>query len=138
MKEKGIEKITGQTWIEINGKIYTFMVDEKSHEQSNKIKNEMKTLYNEMEKSGQITNYLNKDDEEGHLCSHTEKLAIGYGLTETPPGTPLLISKDQPICPDCHGATSIISQFCKRDITIRDTSCFHHFKNGKCSCNNYW
>ena len=32
MKENGIKKIPGQTWIEINGNIHTFMVGDKSHE----------------------------------------------------------------------------------------------------------
>src|ERR1700723_1073548 len=30
MREKEIKKIPGQTWIEINGKIHTFMVDDNS------------------------------------------------------------------------------------------------------------
>ena len=48
MKENGIKKIPGQTWIEINGKIHTFLVDDNSHKQSNEIQQELKKLYNEM------------------------------------------------------------------------------------------
>ena len=117
MKEKGIKKIPGQTWIEINGKIHTFLVDDKSHEQSNEIKTKLKKLYNEMKESGYIPNTkfvthdMNEEEKEHHLCSHSEKLAIGLGLISTPPGTPLLITKNLRVCPDCHSATKIISKF---------------------------
>jgi len=144
MREKEIKKIPGQTWIEINGKVHTFMVDDNSHKQSNEIKTKMKILYNEMKESGYIpntkfvTHEMNEEDKEDHLCSHSEKLAIGLGLMKTPPGTPLLITKNLRVCPDCHSATKMISKYCKRDITVRDTNRFHHFKNGECSCKDYW
>jgi len=90
MREKGIKKIPGQTWIEINGKIHTFMVDDNTHEQSNEIKTKMRILYNEMKELGYIPNTkfvthdMNEEDREDHLCSHSEKLAIGFGLIKTP------------------------------------------------------
>ena len=145
MKENGIKKIPGQTWIEINGKIHTFLVDDNSHKQSNEIQQELKKLYNEMIESGYIpnTNFvthhdMNEEEKEHHLCSHSEKLAIGLGLISTPPGTPLLITKNLRVCPDCHSATKIISILRNREITVRDSNRFHHFKNGECSCNDYW
>ena len=48
MKENGIKKIPGQTWIEINGKIHTFMVDDKSHENTIEIRSELNRIYDEM------------------------------------------------------------------------------------------
>jgi len=145
MKENGIKKIPGQTWIEINGKIHTFLVDDNSHKQSNEIQQELKKLYNEMIESGYIpnTNFvthhdMNEEEKEHHLCSHSEKLAIGLGLISTPPGTSLLITKNLRVCPDCHSATKIISILRNREITVRDSNRFHHFKNGVCSCSDYW
>ena len=145
MKENRIKKIPGQTWIEINGKIHTFLVDDNSHKQSNEIQQELKKLYNEMIEHGYIpnTNFvthhdMNEEEKEHHLCSHSEKLAIGLGLISTPPGTSLLITKNLRVCPDCHSATKIISILRNREITVRDANRFHHFKNGLCSCNDYW
>ena len=66
-----------------------------------------------------------------------EKLVIGFGLISTPPGTPLLITKNLRVCPDCHNVTKFISKIRNREITVRDSNRFHHFKNGKCSCNDY-
>src|SRR5260221_7930 len=144
MKENGIEKIPGQTWIEINGKIYTFMVDDKSHENTIEIRSELNRIYNEMKEYGFIpnttfvTHNMNEEEKENHLCSHSEKLAIGLGLIKTPPGTSLLITKNLRVCPDCHNVTKLISKVSSREITVRDSNRFHHFKNGECSCKDYW
>ena len=123
---------------------YTFFVNDKSHKYSNEIQEELKTLYNEMKESGYIPNTkfvthdINEEEKEHHLCSHSEKLAIGLGLISTPSGTPLLITKNLRVCPDCHSVTKIISKLRNREITVRDSNRFHHFKNGLCSCNDYW
>ena len=144
MKENGIKKIPGQTWIEINGKVHTFIVNDKVHERSNEIQIELKKVYSEMRESGYIPNTkfvahnMNEEEKEHHLCSHSEKLAIGLGLISTPPGTPLLITKNLRICPDCHSATMMISKVRNREITVRDANRFHHFKDGQCSCKDYW
>jgi hypothetical protein len=37
-----------------------------------------------------------------HLCHHSKKLAIAFGLINTPPGTPLRIFKNLRVCGDCH------------------------------------
>ena len=144
MEMNGIKKIPGQTWIEINKKVHTFLVDDKSHEQLGEIQAELKRLTNEMRESGYIPNTkfvahdMNEEEKEDHLCSHSEKLAIGLGLISTPPGTPLLITKNLRVCPDCHSATKSISKLRNREITVRDANRFHHFKDGECSCGNYW
>ena len=144
MEREGIKKIPGQTWIEINGEVHTFFVDDKSHERLSEIKAELKILYDEMRESGYIpntkfvTHNMTEEEKEHHLCSHSEKLAIGLGLISTSPGTPLLITKNLRVCPDCHSATKAISKLRNREITVRDANRFHHFKNGECSCKDYW
>jgi hypothetical protein len=43
-----------------------------------------------------------------HLCHHSEKLAIAFGLINTAPGTPLRIRKNLWVCEDCHTSTKFI------------------------------
>ena len=144
MKMNGIKKIPGQTWIEINGTVHTFVVDDKSHNQTSNIRAELVKLYKEMRESGFVPNTkfvthdTHEEEKEQHLCSHSEKLAIGLGLISTPPGTPILITKNLRVCPDCHEATKFISKLRNREITVRDANRFHHFKDGECSCKDYW
>jgi len=73
-----------------------------------------------------------------HLCHHSEKLAIAFGLVNTAPGSPLRIRKNLQVCEDCHTSTKFISKIVGRGIMVRDANRFHHFKNGVCSCMNYW
>lgn len=48
------------------------------------------------------------------------------------------VMKNLRICVDCHNVTKFISRVSKRGIIVRDTKRFHHFKDGMCSCGNYW
>ncbi|KAJ0798086.1 putative DYW domain-containing protein [Helianthus annuus] len=48
------------------------------------------------------------------------------------------IFKNLRVCGGCHEATKFISAIEKREIIVGDNSRFHHFKEGKCSCGDYW
>jgi hypothetical protein len=80
------------------------------------------------------------DDEEKNnlLVEHSEKLALAYGLLTTSPGCPIRITKNLRVCGDCHNAFMYISKIVDHEIIVRDSSRFHHFKNGSCSCGSYW
>nr|GEV94549.1 hypothetical protein [Tanacetum cinerariifolium] len=72
------------------------------------------------------------------LMHHSEKLAIAYALMNTPKNTTLRIIKNLRVCKDCHLAIKFISKIVGREIIVRDATRFHHFKNGACSCRDYW
>ncbi|PIA52435.1 hypothetical protein AQUCO_01000364v1 [Aquilegia coerulea] len=103
-----------------------------------------RSLNEEMKNAGYVpdTRYVLQDiDQEAKekaLMYHSERLAIAYGLISTPPGTTLRIMKNLRICGDCHNAVKIISKIVDREIIVRDNKRFHHFKDGKCSCKDYW
>ncbi|KAK6123556.1 hypothetical protein DH2020_042704 [Rehmannia glutinosa] len=122
-------------------------------EDATKLRNEMKMLgikknpgYSYIELGGIVHEFLAKiarleaeeDDKEASISHHSEKLAIAFGLIRTSPGSTIRISKNLRICSDCHSATKIISKVFSREIVIRDRSRFHHFKDGSCSCNDFW
>ncbi|CAI0625791.1 unnamed protein product [Linum tenue] len=80
-----------------------------------------------------------EDDEKEHiLMSHSERLAIAYGIISTPPKSSLRIFKNLRVCGDCHSAIKCISDITGREIVVRDSNRFHHFKDGSCSCGDYW
>ena len=72
------------------------------------------------------------------LHGHSERLAIAYGLISTPNGTPIRITKNLRICSDCHTFSKLVSKFFERELVMRDANRFHHFKNGLCSCGDFW
>jgi hypothetical protein len=72
------------------------------------------------------------------LCGHSEKLAIVFGIISTPPGTTIRVMKNLRVCVDCHTATKFISKIVAREIVVRDVNRFHRFKDGNCSCGDFW
>ncbi|KAJ4851113.1 hypothetical protein Tsubulata_040707 [Turnera subulata] len=104
----------------------------------------LKGLNGQMREAGYVpdTRYVLHDiDEEAKeqaLQYHSERLAIAYGLISTPPRQTLRIIKNLRICGDCHNAIKIMSNIVGRELIVRDNKRFHHFKDGKCSCGDYW
>jgi pentatricopeptide repeat protein len=142
--ERGVKKQPGRTWIEVNDEVHTFLVNDQDHPQMNEIHAALKTLTGQMHDAGFVpdTRFALHDVEEEkkviHLCHHSEKLAIAFGLISTPPGTPLRIFKNLRVCGDCHTATKFITKIVGRRIIVRDANRFHHFEDGVCSCMDYW
>lgn len=144
MKERGVKKIPGMSWLEIDGKVHRFTVEDKSHEKTPEIYRELKKLTEEMKQEGYIaqTSFalhdISEEEKEAHLCGHSERLAITFALIHTPPSERIIIYKNLRVCGDCHTATCFISKVRNREIVVRDANRFHHFKDGKCSCNNFF
>lgn len=144
MKGKGIEKEPGRSWIEVDGTIHSFMSKDQSHPRAPEIYTQLEELMEKMKSVGYVpdTRFVMHDvddqEKEQAVCHHSEKLAIAYGLISTPAGTPIRISKNLRVCPDCHTATKFISKIMGREIIARDANRFHHFRDGSCSCGDYW
>ncbi|WOG97749.1 hypothetical protein DCAR_0417090 [Daucus carota subsp. sativus] len=144
MKCMGLRKNPGCSWIEIKNRVYMLLAGDNSIPQMDQIVDKLDRLSGEMKKSGYapITDFVLQDvedqEKEHILCGHSEKLAVVFGLLNTLPGTPLQIIKNLRICGDCHAVIKFISSYEGREIFVRDTKRFHHFKDGVCSCGDYW
>ncbi|KAJ7975325.1 Pentatricopeptide repeat-containing protein [Quillaja saponaria] len=144
MKNMGLRKNPGCSWIGISNKLHMLLSGDKSHPQMDQILEKLDKLGIEMKKSGYfpITNFVLQDveeqDKEQMLCGHSEKLAVVLGLLNTRSGAPLQVIKNLRICGDCHAFIKFISSFEGRELSVRDTNRFHHFKDGVCSCGDYW
>lgn len=144
MAARGVTKEAGVCRIEVNNKLHSFVAEDRTHPQSEEIYAKLQKLTRQMKEAGYVpdTRFVMHDVDEqtkeqavGH---HGEKLAIAYGLISTAPGTTIHLFKNLRICGDCHTATKFISKIVGREIVARDTSRFHHFKDGTCSCGDYW
>ncbi|CAN1766703.1 Pentatricopeptide repeat-containing protein At3g12770 [Linum perenne] len=144
MKEKGLSKDLGYSSIEINGKPQVFQVGDKSHPRFTEILEKLVSSERRLKELGFFTDTesvlhdVNQEEIEETLCNHSERIAIAYGLISTPPGTTLRIIKNLRACVNCHAAIKLISEIENREIIVRDSNRFHHFKDGKCSCGDYW
>ncbi|XVF06737.1 hypothetical protein REPUB_Repub06bG0076300 [Reevesia pubescens] len=144
MKKRGIRKEPACSWIEVKNSVHTFISGDKSHPLFDRIFKALKDLLEQIEREGYIpdTNEVFHDVEEEQkkylLFSHSERLALAFGIISTPAGTTIRITKNIRVCVDCHTAIKFISKIVQREIIVRDNSRFHHFKDGKCSCRDYW
>ncbi|PIA52966.1 hypothetical protein AQUCO_01000669v1 [Aquilegia coerulea] len=143
MKKKGLHKTPGCSLVELRNEVHSFYSGSTTHPQSQKIYAKLAALVDEIKAAGYVpdTNSVHdvEDDvQEQLLSTHSEKLAIAFGLINTRPGTTIHIRKNLRVCGDCHSATKYISLVTGREIIVRDMHRFHHFKNGSCSCGDYW
>lgn len=144
MIDRGIKKGTAYSWIEVKNKVYAFLSGDTSHPDSDAIYAELKRLEGRMKEAGYVPDTgsvfhdVEDDEKTNMVCSHSERLAIAFGLISTPPGTRLLITKNLRVCEDCHVAIKYISKITEREITVRDVNRYHHFEDGICSCGDYW
>ncbi|KAI3833645.1 hypothetical protein MKX03_022423 [Papaver bracteatum] len=144
MRNSGRKKIPGYSVAEVNGRLHAFLVEDKSHPQHEKIVAMLEWLDQEMRKLGYVPNTefvlhdLDEEVKQRMLFNHSERLAIVFALLNTGPGVRLLITKNLRVCGDCHEATKFISKIVDREIVVRDVKRFHHFKDGFCSCGDYW
>ncbi|RVW48120.1 Pentatricopeptide repeat-containing protein [Vitis vinifera] len=144
MSQRRLKKTPGWTWIEVDNKSHQFSVGDTTHPRSKEIYEMLKSLSNKLELVGYVpdTNFVLHDvDEElkiGILYTHSEKLAIAFGLIATPEHTSIRIIKNLRVCGDCHTFCKLVSEIAGRVIIVRDANRFHHFKEGACSCGDYW
>ncbi|KAE8699539.1 Pentatricopeptide repeat-containing protein [Hibiscus syriacus] len=145
MKEMDVRKDPGCSWIELDGVVHQFLVEDESHPSAQEIHSMLREIAEQMRSVGYKPDtsrvLLNIDDEEekeSTLHYHSERIALAFGLINTSPGTPLRIVKNLRVCEDCHSSIKLISKIYKREIIVRDRKRFHHFENGLCSCKDYW
>ncbi|XP_077233738.1 putative pentatricopeptide repeat-containing protein At5g52630 isoform X2 [Tasmannia lanceolata] len=144
MKENGVRKEPGKSWIEIQNRVHEFIAGDRSHPQSDGIYLKLGELLEEMKAEGYVpdTDFvlhdIGKEMKEERICHHSERLAIALGLINLAPGITVTVFKNLRICGDCHKAVKLISRIVGREIIVRDSTRFHHFKDGLCSCADYW
>ncbi|KAL0422284.1 UNVERIFIED_CONTAM: Pentatricopeptide repeat-containing protein, chloroplastic [Sesamum latifolium] len=144
LKSQSVKKNPGCSWIEIKGKAHLFLGGDASHPQTKQIYLLLEELPEKMKAAGYVpdTSFalhdVSEEEKEYSLTTHSEKLAIAFGLLNTSPGTVLRVTKNLRICGDCHTAIKFISRIYDREIVVRDVNRFHHFKEGSCSCGDYW
>jgi hypothetical protein len=81
---------------------------------------------------------VDEEEKRQRLKAHSQKLAMAFALIHTSQGAPIRIARNLRMCNDCHTYTKLISVIYQREITVRDRNRFHHFKDGTCSCRDYW
>nr|AYM00516.1 pentatricopeptide repeat protein [Salvia miltiorrhiza] len=144
MRDRGIKKEPGCSWIEIDKQVHAFLLGDEAHPQINAIHQELSRVIRRLKEEGYVpdTNFVYQDLEgeqmENSLLYHSEKLAIAFGILRLPKGKTVRIRKNLRICGDCHVFAKLLAKMEERSIIIRDPIRYHHFHDGACSCGDYW
>ncbi|KAK0593402.1 hypothetical protein LWI29_036052 [Acer saccharum] len=144
LKDSEARKEKGKSWIEIKDKVHTFMVGERRHPRITEIYSKLEKLVDDLKDLGYVPctehdlHDVGDDVKEELLRHHSEKLAFTFALMCFCSGVPIRIMKNLRICGDCHSFMKIASKFTGREIIVRDVTRFHHFRNGCCSCGDFW
>ncbi|KAH0637385.1 hypothetical protein KY289_038076 [Solanum tuberosum] len=117
LRSRGVRKVPGISSIYVGGQIHCFSAGDKLHPQSQ----EMYMMLDEMIRQIRLAGYApdttcqkfsgsndgdyygyGQEEKEQALFSHSENLAVCFGLISTQAGMPIYIFKNLRICQDCH------------------------------------
>jgi pentatricopeptide repeat protein len=144
IRDMGLNPKKAYSWIEFRNKVHVFGTGDVSHPRSERIYGELQCLVKKIEdEEGYRPNpdFSLHDVEEERECiqiGHSEMLAISFGLITTQPSATIHVTKNLRVCRNCHDSAKLISKTVGREIILKDLNCFHHFKDGFCSCGGFW
>ncbi|XWS30564.1 hypothetical protein CRYUN_Cryun24cG0129500 [Craigia yunnanensis] len=135
MKDCGLVKPPGFSLVELKGRVHVFLDGDKEHPQREKIYEYLEELNVKLQGVGYIPNMtsvlydVDEEEKELTLQVHSEKLAVGFAIMHTVPGATIHVG---------FAIIKLISKIVDREIVARDSKQFNHFKDGFCSCGDYW
>lgn len=138
MREEKLSDTDDWSWIRIKDKVYSFKPNDGLHPQSAEIFKVLDELVEKAKGFGyKQQESFELTDEESASVYHSEKLAIAFGLLNTPIVSPILVIKSTTMCRDCHNFIKIITLLTAREIIVRDSKRLHKFVNGHCTCRDF-
>ncbi|KAK3161428.1 hypothetical protein QOZ80_1BG0076980 [Eleusine coracana subsp. coracana] len=144
MRDAGVRKETGLSWLEAAGEVHTFVSNCRRHKRSEEIYSVLEKVGEKMEAAGYVADTsavlkdVDGDEKQTTVRYHSERLAVGLGLLIVPEGMPIRVMKNLRVCDDCHNAIKYLTKCTGRVVILRDNRRFHHFKDGACSCGDFW
>jgi len=140
----GLKKTPGICYLEQDGVCHEFISGADNHPRSEEIHLEWKKLNKEIIEAGYrpdtkwVTRLEKLSEEEKQEILYPEKMAMAFAFLVEPNRKKIVLKKSLQVCNDCHSATAFLSKVKNCEIIVRDANRYHHFKDGKCSCGNYW
>lgn len=146
MKSQRITKTPGWSMIEVDKIMYSFVAGEKQNDVTNEAYRNLKDIMLRLkieggyspEVIGSVLHDIEDEEKENSVSSHSEKLALAFGMLRLCDGSVIRIVKNLRVCNDCHTVMKLVSKIFRVEIVLRDRSRFHSFKDGFCSCRDYW
>ncbi|KAL6556873.1 hypothetical protein OROHE_006749 [Orobanche hederae] len=139
-----LKKKPGYSCVDLGKENEVFYAGETTHPMKDEIFGLLKELDGEMRRRGYVPDTslvlhdMEQQEKERQLFWHSERLALAYGLLKSAPGSSIRIIKNLRVCGDCHTVLKLVCSIVGREIVVRDANRFHRFKDGVCSCRDFW
>lgn len=146
MNGQRLTKTPGWSMIEVDKIMYSFVAGEKQNEVTNEACKKLGEIMLRIrvdggyvaEVNGNVLHDIEEEEKEDAVAMHSEKLALAFGMSRLCDGKVIRIVKNLRVCKDCHKVMKLVSDIFRLEIVLRDRSRFHSFKDGCCSCGDYW
>ncbi|KAK9116738.1 hypothetical protein Sjap_015685 [Stephania japonica] len=145
MIDQKIKKSPAWSMIEVDKIMYGFAIGEAINGVTKEAYDKLAEIMSRIRVEGgyrpEITSVLHdieEEEKEYAVTMHSEKLAVAFGISRLNQGIAIRIVKNLRVCRDCHTVMKLISMVYSREIILRDRNRFHLFKEGHCSCRDYW
>ncbi|XP_072974865.1 pentatricopeptide repeat-containing protein At1g56690, mitochondrial-like isoform X2 [Typha angustifolia] len=145
MISRNVSKSPGCSWIEFDKMVHLFTCgDVLAHPEHVLIVGMLERLDGLLKEAGYspdssfVLHDIDEEQKTHNLRYHSERQAVAFGILKIPAGIPIRVMKNLRVCGDCHSAIKLIAKIAGREIVLRDANRFHHFKDGSCSCRDYW
>lgn len=144
MRERGMAKEAGISWVEFGGSIHQFADGDNScslkAETFTRLEELLVRVKQKTEQGGVNVWELGFQARKvgNTISKHGELLAVSLGLSTLPKTAPVRVMKNQNMSWESHETLKLLSEDENREIIIRDPARFHHFSQGSCSCRDYW
>nr|DAD36546.1 TPA_asm: hypothetical protein HUJ06_007187 [Nelumbo nucifera] len=144
MVQRGLTQMPGFSLVEVRRNIHKFVSQDRSHPESDVVYEMLYQMEWQLRFEGyspdtsQVLFDVDEEEKRQRLSGHSQKLALAFALIHTSQGSTIRIVKNLRMCNDCHTFTKMVSKIFEQSILVRDRNRFHHFKDGTCSCRDYW
>ncbi|KAL3716085.1 hypothetical protein ACJRO7_007796 [Eucalyptus globulus] len=145
MRDQRMKKNPGWSMIEVDKTMYGFVAGENQGEIAEEANEKLTEIMLRLRVEGgyvpelkMVLHDLEEEEKEDSVSRHSEKLAVAFGMSRSCKGSTIKIVKNLRICRDCHAFMKLVSKLYKLEILVRDRSRFHFFRDGSCSCREYW
>ncbi|KAF6139322.1 hypothetical protein GIB67_021532 [Kingdonia uniflora] len=114
MKSIDITKKPACSWVKMKNKVSSFGIGDRSHPQAVQIYEKLEDIKKLIKQAGYVADTsfalhdTDEEQKEHNLWSHSERLALAFGLINTPEGLPLKIFKNLRVCGDCHSVYKLL------------------------------
>lgn len=143
--DQGLRQDSGLSQVEVRGIMHRFVSMDEHHMYKDEIYEMLYQIEWQLKFEGykpDTTEVLLHDVEEDVkvrvVNGHSQKLAIAFGLLSISEGKCIRVVTNIKMSKECHTYTGMVSKIFEREILVRDRNRFHHFRQGVCSCKDYW